>query len=323
MREFTRQCLRRDGSALMATLAVVAALALMVVLVSRVLRDDQKYVMARQARMEALAWAEAGIAIASHPVIKRGDPALMWTGPAGEGYQVTLQAEDARLNPSKVLGRGDDQLIEALFTLWGMDMDTISALVGAMRDWGDADDLESLNGAEEGAYEERGLPGLPPNRPFASVQEIRHVKGAQVLDQVRPGWENLFTTRGSGTIDLKDAPAELVAAACGVPMEKAIRFLELRAGPDGIPDNEDDPELATVADALALLGPPGVPMEVLTPRVTVNSKLQRITSTGRAGRISRTIAAIVSKGSSRPVMLWRGEVAADRVAAGGADGASN
>ena len=156
MRDFTRQRSRRDGSALMATLAVVAALALMVVLVSRVLRDDQKYVMARQARMEALAWAEAGIAIASHPVIKRGDPALMWTGPAGEGYQVTLQAEDARLNPAKVLGRGDDQLLEALFTLWGMDMDTISALVGAMRDWVDADDLESLNGAEEGGIRGKG-----------------------------------------------------------------------------------------------------------------------------------------------------------------------
>jgi general secretion pathway protein K len=303
------QKFRDHGSALMATLAVVAALALVVVLVSRVLRTDQKYIQFRQARLEALAWAEAGIAIASHPVIKRGDPTLIWTGGNGEGYQTVIESEDARLNPNQVLERGDDQLLEALFTLWGMDPDSISSLIDAMRDWTDADDLVSLNGAEEEAYAGLGMPGVPPNRRFVSVEEIRHVRGAWALDQVRPGWESLFTVRGSGIVDLKDAPAELIAASCGVPIETAQRYVGLRRGPDGLPDNEDDPPMNSLNDALAILGPPGVPEEILGTRVTVGSNIQRITSSGRAGGVTRTIAAIVMKGNARPVMVWRGEVA--------------
>lgn len=300
----------RQGSALLATLAVIAALSLIVVLVARVLRADQKYALVRQMRLEALAWAEAGIAIGSHPVIKRGDPTLRWEGGSGEGYAVVIESEDARLNPCQVLERGDDQLLEALFTLWGMDPDSISGLIGAMRDWIDEDDLESLNGAEEGAYADLMMPSVPPNRRFASVEEIRHVRGAAALDQVRPGWESLFTVRGSGTVDLKDAPPELIAATCGVPIETAQRFVELRRGPDGIPDNEDDPPMNSTTDAFAILGPPGVPEDIISTRVTVGSRLIRITSTGSSGKITRTIAAIVNKGNARPVMLWRGEVSA-------------
>ncbi len=302
------QKFRDHGSALMATLAVIAALALVVVLVSRVIRTDQKYIQFRQARLEALAWAEAGIAIASHPVIKRGDPTLIWTGGNGEGYQTVIESEDARLNPNVVLERGDDQLLEALFTLWGMDPDSISNLIDAMRDWTDEDDLVSLNGAEEEAYSGLGMPGVPPNRRFVSVEEMRHVRGAWALDQFRPGWESLFSVRGSGLVDLKDAPAELVAATCGVPIETAQRYVELRRGPDGLPDNEDDPPMASINDALAILGPPGVPEDILSTRATVGSTTQRITSSGRASGVTRTIAAIVIKGNARPVMVWRGEV---------------
>lgn len=294
----------------MATLAVIAALALIVVLVARVLREDQRYIKVRQERLNALAWAEAGVAIASHPLIQRGDPTLTWTGADGEGYRVRIESEDARINPALVLEREDDIFLESLFAMWGMDPDSSSVLIDSMRDWIDEDDLVGLNGAEDDAYASLGMPGVPPNRRFLSVEEIRHVRGAQALDMVRPGWEALFTVRGTGTLDLKDAPAELIAAACGVPIETAQRFVELRRGPDGIPDNEDDPQLNSLNDALALLGPPGVSEEILNARVTVGSNTQRVTSTGTSGKTSRTLAAIVVKGNSRPTMLWRGEVPA-------------
>lgn len=292
----------------MATLAVIAALALIVVLVSRVLREDQRYIKLRQERLNALAWAEAGVAIASHPLIKRGDPTLIWLGPSGEGYQVTIESEDARINPSVVLQREDDIFLEALFAMWGMDPDSSAVLIDSMRDWIDDDDTVGLNGAEEGDYENTGMPGIPPNRRFLSVEEIRHVRGAQALDMVRPGWESLFTVRGNGVLDLKDAPAELIAPACGVPMETAQRFVDLRKGPDGIQDNEDDPPLNSLDEALALLGPPGVSEEILSSRVGVGSSTQRITSVGSFGKSSRTLAAIIVKGNARPAMLWRGEV---------------
>jgi general secretion pathway protein K len=300
---------RRGGSALLATLAVIAALAMLVVLVSRVVRNDQEFVLVREARLECLAWAEAGLALASHPNIKRGDPVLTWDSGNGTGYSVQIASEDARINPNLVIERGDEQLLSDLFQLWGMDMDSSSALIGAMRDWIDPDDLESLNGAEDPAYEHLGLPGVPPNRPFQSVREIRYVIGAEALDAVRPGWESVFSVRAGGTIDLFDAPADLIAAACAIPLRQAERFVELRWGEDGIPESEDDPPLNSLEECLGLLGQVGIPEDLLAQRVSVKSGLLRVASTGRVGRISRTIAAVISKGRGQPSLLWRGEVA--------------
>ena len=231
---------------MVATLAVVAVLSLLVVLISRVLRTDQEYILMREARLEALSWAEAGLALASHPSVKRGDPALEWDSGSGAGYKVYISSEDARLNPNVVIQRGDTQLLRDLFQYWGLDLDTASAVIGAMEDCVDEDDMESLNGAEADAYSELGLPGVPPNRPFQTVREMTFVIGAETLDTVRPGWETLFSTRASGTIDLFDAPAELITVACGVSLEQAQRFVELRWGDDMLPETEDDPPMTSV-----------------------------------------------------------------------------
>ncbi len=293
---------------MVATLAVVAVLSLLVVLISRVLRTDQEYILMREARLEALSWAEAGLALASHPAVKRGDPALEWDSGSGAGYKVYISSEDARLNPNVVIQRGDTQLLRDLFQYWGLDLDTASAVIGAMEDWVDEDDMESLNGAEADAYSELGLPGVPPNRPFQTVREMTFVIGAETLDTVRPGWETLFSTRASGTIDLFDAPAELITVACGVSLEQAQRFVELRWGDDMLPETEDDPPMTSVTEALQLLGATSVPEELITNRVSVKSGMMRIDSTGHIGRVSRTVAAIVQKSGNQPVLVWRGEV---------------
>ena len=303
-----RRSHRQAGSALVATLAVVALLSFLVLLIARMLRTDQEDILMREARLESLSLADAGIALDSHPAIKRGDPALIWRSDNGTSYEVHISSEDARLNPNTVIQRGDTQFLKDLFQTWGIDMDTASAIVDAMEDWIDEDDMESLNGAEADAYSELGLPGLPPNRPFQNVREMSFVRGAEILDQYRPGWESLFSTRASGTIDLFDASAELISVACGVPREQADRFVELRWGDDMLPETEDDPAMNGVSDALAMLGQTTVPEDVLNSRVSFKSGLMRIDSTGRVGRVSRTMAAIIQKGSNRPVLIWRGEV---------------
>lgn len=305
---------RRSGSAIVATLAVVAALTLLAILVSRVLRLDQRYVLVREARTEALAWAEAGLAIASHPGISRSDPALRFSSAEGDGgaaggFEVAMTSEDARININAVLMREDKQFLRDLFEFWGMDLDAADALIDAMADWVDGDDLASLNGAETEAYEELGLPGLPPNRFFRSTRELRYVLGAADLDLLRPGWESRFSVRASGRLDLFDAPPDLIVAACGVPIEAAERFIELRWGDDGIPESDDDPPMTSIEEALALLGTPDIPMEVLQQRVGVKTGLVRITSTGKVGRVSRTLGAVVAKGRGQTRLIWRGEVA--------------
>lgn len=313
----TRQIFRKArsrASALVATLSMIAILSLLIMVAVRLLRSDQSWVLTREGRLEALAWAETGLAIAGHPSVEPGDPLLEWRSPAtGGGYSVEIMSEDALLNPNQLLLREDgSQFLREVLMFWGADLDEASAYVDALTDWIDADDEEMLNGAESGAYEKIGLPGLPPNRPLRNVAEMSQVMGGDLLERVNPRWQAAFSVRADGLLDLRDAAPDLIAVALAIPMERALRFADLRYGPDRMRDTEDDPQFQTVEDALMLVGQIGVPEEVAQARVTVNSQNLRITSTGIAGNIRRSIAAVVrGQAGGRRVIFWKAEVPSD------------
>ncbi len=58
------------------------------------------------------------------------------------------------------------------------DEERAEALVDALLDWQDADDLVRLNGAEKEYYVEHNLP-VPRNSPFTSICELRSVRGVR------------------------------------------------------------------------------------------------------------------------------------------------
>lgn len=302
----------RRGSALVAVFTTIFILSLFALLAGRLLLRDLEWVGLREARLEALAWAETGLSLAGHPNMERTDPSLSWRSPeTGGGYSVTITSEDARLNPNHIILRGDDQLLRDLFVFWGMDPDQASAYVDCLGDWIDEDDLERLNGAEAEAYARLGLPGLPPNRPLRSVSEMSQVLGGEWLEVINPRWADSFSVRAGGLLDLRDASADLIAVALAIPMDRALRFVELRNGPDGIPFTEDDPPMETLEDALLMIGAIGIPDELLAERVTVNSDNLRITSTGYSGSVRRTIAALVAGSGAGRSIFWRAEVPSD------------
>jgi general secretion pathway protein K len=93
------------------------------------------------------------------------------------------------------------------------------ALVDAMLDWRDEDDLVRPDGAEAAWYRERGR-APPRNGPLADVAELGLVRGFD--DSVVRRVEPLLTTRGDGRINPALAAADVIAGLPGVDAAAAF-----------------------------------------------------------------------------------------------------
>lgn len=105
-----------------------------------------------------------------------------------------------------------------------------TALVDAVLDWRDPDDLERPEGAEAAWYSAHGR-SAPRNGAFADVAELALVRGFD--DTVRARVAASFTTRGDGRINPLIAPADVVSTLPGVDASAAeviVRAGAARAG---------------------------------------------------------------------------------------------
>ena len=112
------------------------------------------------------------------------------------------------------LNSATPRLLSALLDVSGADPDSKAALVGAILDWRDTDDLTRLHGAEANNYPSRQSGWTIRNGPFLAVDELRYVLGMtnQYFQRIAP----LVTVySGHPGVNLEFAPAELVRALTG------------------------------------------------------------------------------------------------------------
>jgi type II secretory pathway component PulK len=246
-----------------------------------------------------------GVEVARHPAIQMDDGLLHYTSPDGGGYDVKLTTEEARLNINVLLTSGDKVLLPRLLTSWGLKPQQISALQDALRDWVDADDKVSLNGAEKRIYEKAGFDGMPFNRPFKEIEEMLMVRGMPELNSMRPDWREWFTVHGDGRVDVNDARAELIALIANVPVERVTPLLTLRVGRDGALHTRDDNKISSAVQVAQLLGvyqPQTV--QTLTRWIQFTGPIRRIECTGYYGDVRRRLVLIMQNQQA----LWRGEL---------------
>ena len=274
----------------------------------RVISFDMELATSKVQGSRARQFAEMGIAVGSNPVVKRADPILHQADTrAGGNFDVKLTSEGGRFNINAVLLHNDKPLLRDLLVSWGLDLDAAQAVTDALGDWVDADDDVSLNGAEKDWYESQGRINQPFNRPFYNMDEMRLVRGMDLVEAVRPDWRNWFTLWSSGGLDLNEASAELIAAAADVPVDLAELIPKTVRGPDGVRDTDDDEPFKDVNTALALLGLDATIRPDLVQRFTVNDTTTRIESTGFAGSAKRRITVIVRNRTGKPAILDRFE----------------
>jgi len=299
-----------SASALLAVYWTLAVLGLIVFSVSQFVLDDLEAVGNRQDYFEARLLAERGITFASHPQIKRDDPLLRQNFKRGR-FVGDFIGEGARINLNAVLLREQDDILENLFSNWGLEPDQIDLVVGALMDWVDSDDLTRFTGAEEREYEESGIRGYPFNRPFRNLDEARLVRGMDWVDELRPDWRESFTLWSDGKVDVSAAEADIISAATSSDPVAAESLVVSRRGPDGIDGTEDDVRLNSLDAVLQMLQVPTELSESMEQRITIQDDTSRVTGIGTINGVSVRQTLVIRQRSSRPTLLHFSEVLLD------------
>lgn len=135
------------------------------------------------------------------------------------------------------LNSADEEMLRGFFSL-GLDLDYAQAdrITQAILDWRDEDDLPRLGGGEREEYLRARAAILPPNRPFATVDELRNVVGVtpEIFAAARP----YLILISSGRINVNAAPEEVLLGLPGMTESAALEIVQLRTA--GIfPDNDN------------------------------------------------------------------------------------
>ncbi len=175
------------GMALVLVLWVLTLLGVIATSFAKSMRTEME--LARQLTLSARAraLAEAGIYRGILDLFMvRYDPLATWrangtvykTIRLGRGeVRIAIQDEAGRID----LNTGQEQLLEALLRAAGLEDQARAALLDAIIDWRDTDNLRRLHGAEDEEYQAIGRPHGAKDGPFNAVEELQQVLGMTPL----------------------------------------------------------------------------------------------------------------------------------------------
>lgn len=300
--------------ALIAVLWLIAILAFAAVTAIQLLSFELDVADSQINGFRARQAAEMGIAVGANPAVKRDDPLLQLSGDDGASYRVEIRSEGERFNINRMLlNTGDKNLLKEIFIHWGIEEDIAQQIADAMLDWIDSNEEEQLNGAEKEYYEKLGRINQPFNRPFYSLDEMRLVRGMELVEQIKPDWRDWFTIWSAGGLDVNEASAEKISIAAECNIEDANTLVEIVRGADGVRGTDDDVPFQSLTggqsgvSVLEILRVPDFYAPVVTPRLAANDGTTRIESTGQAGDTKRKIVLVLRNRTGRPAILEKTE----------------
>lgn len=170
-----------------------------------------------------------------------------------EQKQYGLIDEERRIHVDLVFK--SPEILRRLFKEAGsMNESSASALVDAIRDWEDEDDDTSLAGAESRYYKGLTPPYMPRNGKFATLAELRWVKGMkpEIYEKVRP----YITLDSSGQVNLNTA-SKTALVALGISSDVCDKIMTYRKGRDQLEGTADDRVFDDLPSAAQLLANEG------------------------------------------------------------------
>jgi len=259
--------------------------------------------------LAAKALAHSGVMVALNPQVNRQTPLLSQQIDQNHGYVALMTGEGGRLNLNWLFTptQAPDPVKLAIFDRYlegrGLNLEERRHLSDSIIDWLSPGNVGKLNGAEDSENYH------PPHRgQFLSVEELAQVAGSAPLVS-QGGWEDDFTIYTTpGTVDLQSAPLRVLEALPGVGSANAVRFLEVRQGPDRVDGTMDDHLFANAAEAISYLGIGALQAQQLASYVYVENPLTtvHIHSTGTCGKVSRSVEVVARKMGMQPIiLLWK------------------
>jgi general secretion pathway protein K len=295
----------RRGSALIMVLWCLLLLGLAVFGVVEMVELSVEHTSFEERALDARGLALSGVALGLNPQLLKDDPLLFQQPVAGRQFKVAIASEGARLNLNYVLLSGHREILENLFTQWGLQVDQADRVADCLYDWVTPGDLRSLNGAKADDYAKANLPQRPTYKPFDSFDEVKLVMGVDLLDKVKPNWQDSFTIWSAGPLNVNEAPPELIAAIFSIDPKRVAFFTKTRDGRDGIAGTADD---ATVPDLKALQGQLGISelaLQTLGNQVSFSDPNRRVESTGLV-QGTQVVISVVTRLNTSPIQyfLW-------------------
>ena len=200
--------MKQRGVALVLVLWILSILILMAGSFSVTMRRESAGVTGIRAHAQALAQAQAGIAIAQAMLLHE-DENKRWRID-GSVYEIRYPHSTVRIQIQSQAGKIDINsasitLLHHVLQYAPLDKQAQLNLENAILDWRDADDITRPFGAEKEEYHHAKLHYAPRNKPFRSMEELQMVRGmnSDVLNWMQP----LFTVYAAGQTEVEYAVA--------------------------------------------------------------------------------------------------------------------
>ncbi|MED5526790.1 MAG: type II secretion system protein GspK [Pseudomonadota bacterium] len=216
VRPFPCTAARAGGIALVAVLWLLVLLTLMASTVALSSRSGAQ-VQYRLEQATANLWRAKGAVSLAIISLNTAQDQSPWLAD-GSPYQVQFDQQPMAVAVFDERGKIDlnaapPTLLDGLLRQAGVGDSERTALVDAILDWRDEDDLQRLDGAESAQYQAAGLDG-PANAPFNSINELRQVLGMTdaLVEALRPAL-TLYSHRATVLPQL--APRQVLLAMPG------------------------------------------------------------------------------------------------------------
>jgi general secretion pathway protein K len=258
----TGRDLGERGVALALVLWLVVLLGAVAAAVVTSTRSASSVLLNARARTVARYAAESGIvagaALLNHSMVTEYTPArqaLAFSGTRREFARLKdVPLGDARFSVALInlsgrldLNRAAPEALVGLFSQF-TSPSSARAIVDALQDWRDHDDLVRPKGGEAGTYARAGSRFVPRNAPLTRLDELRRLLG--MSESLALAVEPYVTVNGDMRVDVNAAPE---------PVLKALPEL----GPSGarvlLSRRSDGAVFTSVAEVQSLLGPAVTP----------------------------------------------------------------
>ncbi len=221
---------RQSGLALVIVIWVISLLTIMAGSFALTMRRETSVTASLRDTALIQAYAESGVSLAQKMLSIR-DKSQRWQA-NGSIYAVTIDGYPVRIKllseRGKVdINRADEALLQKLFASVVDEIDRQQALVSAILDWRDSDDLVHVNGAEKEQYLQAGLNYTPANRDFQQIEELQNVLGmtAEIYQQIQP---MITLYSGQKTVDLQLADKMVLMALTDLTEAQIDEYLQQR-----------------------------------------------------------------------------------------------
>jgi len=218
------------GIALISVLWVIALLTILASGLSSSVRSDTRLSQNFLSEAQARHAAEGGINIAILALLGgpisgnwQADGSIREVVVGNAGVRITMISESGKID----LNVAPSELLDGLLATTNLDNLDRRALVDAILDWRDADDLQRLFGAEDDNYRAAGKAYGAKDLPFDSVDELQLVLGMsnEIFQQVRSA---LTVHSRQPGVNLSTASRRVLLAVPGTTVEQVDQFITLR-----------------------------------------------------------------------------------------------